>query len=112
MCGIVNGLTAPIDARTLSEGTQLRFDVAVVGSGPAGFTIADRLRGSGLDVALIEGGGMEPDKRAQDVLGGARARHPYFPLNTCRLRVFGGGSNRWGGWYRPLEPDDFTARPW
>jgi len=101
-----------IDARTLTGGTQLRSDVAIVGSGPAGFTIADRLRGSGLDVTLIEAGGTHPDKHAQDVFDGENVGHPYFPLNTCRFRVFGGGSNRWGGWCRPLEPDDFVTRSW
>ena len=33
-------------------------------------------------------------------------------LHTCRFRVFGGSSNRWGGWCRPLEPEDFAARSW
>jgi choline dehydrogenase-like flavoprotein len=31
---------------------------------------------------------------------------------VCRLRYFGGSTNEWGGWCRPLKPIDFEEQPW
>jgi choline dehydrogenase-like flavoprotein len=36
----------------------------------------------------------------------------YFWLDACRFRLFGGSTNRWGGWCRPLEPVDYEQRDW
>ena len=100
------------DARTIAEGTELEFDLAVVGAGPAGISLVDRLRASGLRVCLLEGGGLHPDLAAQRLYRGENVGHPYYPLHTCRFRLFGGGSNRWGGWCRPLERQDFERNDW
>ena len=35
---------------------------------------------------------------------------PY--LKSSRLRFFGGTTNHWGGYCRPLDPLDFEVRPW
>jgi choline dehydrogenase-like flavoprotein len=35
---------------------DLSYDIAVVGSGPAGITLANELSGSGLSVAVLESG--------------------------------------------------------
>ncbi|HWH95398.1 MAG TPA: FAD-dependent oxidoreductase, partial [Baekduia sp.] len=101
-----------IDARSIADGTELDFDLAVVGAGPAGISLVDRLRASGLRICLLEGGGTDPDVAAQQLYRGENIGHRYYPLHTCRFRLFGGGSNRWGGWCRPLEPHDFEAHDW
>ena len=101
-----------IDARSLAEGTEVVCDLAVVGAGPSGIAIVDRLRNSGVKACLIESGGFEPDLRTQDLYRGENVGHRYFGLHTCRFRMFGGSSNRWGGWCRPLEPLDFEQRDW
>ncbi len=36
----------------------------------------------------------------------------YFDLDVCQLRYFGGNTNAWGGWCRPLDDMDFRRRPW
>jgi choline dehydrogenase-like flavoprotein len=100
------------DARCIADGTELDFDLVVVGAGPAGITLVDRLRTSGLRVCLLEGGAEDPDVDAQRLYRGENVGHPYYPLHTCRFRLFGGGSNRWGGWCRPLERQDFEAHDW
>ena len=87
------------------------FDVCVVGAGPAGITLARRLAGDGLDVALMEGGGLEPEPRSQALYEGELVGLPYYPLDAARLRYFGGTSNHWAGWCRALRPPDFEARP-
>jgi len=100
------------DARSIADGSRLVCDVCVIGGGPAGIALVNRLRGSGLSVCLVEGGGTEPQVRQQNLYRGESVGHPYFPLHSCRFRMFGGSSNRWGGWCRPLEPDDFEPRDW
>jgi choline dehydrogenase-like flavoprotein len=87
------------------------FDVCVVGSGPAGITLARRLAGRGLDVALMEAGGLDPDPRSQALYEGELAGLPYYPLDAARLRFFGGTSGHWAGWCRALRPPDFETRP-
>lgn len=87
------------------------FDVCVVGSGPAGVSLARRLAAAGVSVGLFEAGGLELKPESQDLYKGATAGQPYYPLDATRLRFFGGSSNHWGGWTRPLDAYDFEAKP-
>jgi choline dehydrogenase-like flavoprotein len=94
------------------RGETLVCDVAIVGAGMAGITIADQLRASGKRICLIEGGGINPAVGAQRLLRGENVGRDYFDLDRCRFRVLGGSSVRWGGWCRPLEAEDFAQRDW
>ena len=87
------------------------FDVCVVGSGPAGVTLARRLAARGASVGLFEAGGLELKPESQELYRGETAGQPYYPLEAARLRFFGGSSNHWGGWTRPLDPYDFDPKP-
>jgi choline dehydrogenase-like flavoprotein len=98
-----------IDARSVEDGARLTADLSIVGSGPAGLSIADRLRSSGLSVYVVESGSTEPDLRTQQLYRGEITGRRYFALDSCRFRMFGGSSNRWGGWCRPLDPEDFGS---
>jgi choline dehydrogenase-like flavoprotein len=100
------------DARTVQTGTEFLCDLCIVGSGPAGIAIADRLRGSRLSVIMLESGGFNVEAPAQSLYRGEVDGDPYYRLDACRWRLFGGSSNRWGGWCRPLEGADFTRRDW
>ncbi len=101
-----------MDARAISTGSEFACDLCVVGAGPAGIAIADRLRASGLSIVLLESGGFNLDLPTQKLYCGEIHGHDYCRLDACRWRVFGGGSTRWGGWCRPLEAVDFTQRAW
>jgi choline dehydrogenase-like flavoprotein len=87
------------------------FDVCVVGTGPAGITVARRLAQRGSSVALLEAGGLDFDARSQDLYQGEIVGRPYFPLDVTRLRYYGGTSNHWGGWSRALDQRDFEVNP-
>jgi choline dehydrogenase-like flavoprotein len=101
-----------IDARSVDDGATLECELCVVGAGPAGISIVDRLRDSGLSICLLESGAFEPELRTQRLYRGTTLGYAYYPLHACRYRLFGGTTNRWGGWCRPLDPMDFEERDW
>ncbi|MGA2780054.1 MAG: GMC family oxidoreductase [Steroidobacteraceae bacterium] len=101
-----------IDARSVDGGSAFECDLCVVGSGPAGIAIADRLRDSGLNLMLLEAGGQDYELPAQKLYRGQIVGRPYYRLDACRWRMFGGGTNRWGGWCRPLDRADYAERAW
>jgi choline dehydrogenase-like flavoprotein len=63
-------------------------------------------------VCLIEGGGLTKERTSQRLYRGRSVGRTYFPLDVCRLRYFGGSTNWWGGWCRPLDPIDYQPRSW
>jgi choline dehydrogenase-like flavoprotein len=100
------------EAENVEAGATLSCDVCIIGAGPAGITIARQLAGTSLTVCLLEGGGLVPEIAAQRLYSGANLGAPYFRLDRCRHRMFGGSSNRWGGWCRPFDPIDYERRSW
>ncbi len=100
------------DARNLPANTTLDCDVAIVGAGAAGITLARELTGTSIDVCLLEAGGFTADDETQSLYRGENIGLPYFELDETRFRLFGGSTNRWAGWCRALDPIDFEHRPW
>ena len=103
-----------LDQQTISRTDGRKYDLCIIGGGPAGLTLASALVGSGMSVLLLESGGFPA--RDQDVPL-ARARsvgHPYFPVQTTRVRGLAGTSNHWyhdvGFRARPLDAFDFEQR--
>lgn len=87
------------------------FDVCVVGSGPAGITLARRLAARGLDVALMEGGGLEWSEESQNIAVGESVGLVHPDLDVVRVRAFGGSSGHWNGLCRAFEAADMRPRP-
>ena len=87
-----------------------RFDVAICGAGFAGISLALRLSRR-YSVALCEAGGMDYSSESQDLYKGQITGSEYFPLDSTRLRFFGGTSNHWGGLSRALDAHDFQPKP-
>ena len=100
-----------VDARTLSDGEAIEADICIIGAGAAGITLARELSGSPLRVCLLESGGFKPDSRTQ-ALYRAESEGLQIDPEESRLRMFGGSTNHWTGWCRPLEPIDFEKRDW
>jgi choline dehydrogenase-like flavoprotein len=71
----IAGKTPPMitDARQLDDGTTIQADVAVVGGGPAGITVARALADSGVKVCVVEAGGRELDAKVQALYEGENA---------------------------------------
>lgn len=90
----------------MSADDSADFDVVVVGAGPAGISLALELARSSLKIALLEAGGLDdPGAEALELFSGDNVGLPYA-LASSRQRFFGGTSNHWGGWCRPLDPYD------
>lgn len=114
------------DISDLGEGTIVRGDVCVVGTGPAGMEAIRYLRRNGLSVVVAEGGRREFSKEMQELSRvesvGRKVREPdpHCKLTPYlapehrgegRLRQLGGNSNIWTGKWREFEPLDFAPRP-
>lgn len=127
----MNGIRYGAD---IADGSVIKTQVCIVGSGPAGITAAWHLRQAGIDVVLIEGSRWNgaqknsyrpswPDKAklyAGETAGLMRSNEPLFPILPTtgadsgaweRERLLGGTSTHWGGQSRPLSPITFAARP-
>src|SRR3954465_10892710 len=105
-----------LDAREVADGAVVSADVCVIGAGAAGITIARALHGSGLQVLLLESGAFEADTATTELANGRNTGQPLDPTGTptldeVRLRWFGGTTNHWAGWCKPLQPEDLEARP-
>lgn len=86
------------------------YDYCIVGTGPAGFTLALTLEASGKKILMLEGGKDHYTQESQDIYKGQVIGDKYFDLDAARLRYFGGTSNHWGGWCRNLDEEDFLAK--
>ncbi|MGX0879133.1 choline dehydrogenase-like flavoprotein [Roseovarius sp. MBR-154] len=95
-----------------APGARLHADVAIIGAGAAGITLARALTGRGLSVCLVESGDADYDPKVQDLAIGEIRGQPYYDLRDARLRFFGGTTAIWGGRCMPLDPIDYRARPW
>lgn len=100
-----------IDGNQLAAGER-HYDLCIVGSGPAGVTIAQRLRHSGLNICVIEAGDRQYSETSQAFYQGAVTAENYEPLDVVRLRLFGGTSGHWAGYCAELDPLDFERRAW
>lgn len=103
---------AIIDARQLENASTIEADVCIVGTGAAGVTVAAELQSAGVNVCLLESGGLGPDPAAQALCDldnvGYQVRQNYM----ARARYYGGTCNLWAGRAMRLAPLDFAARPW
>ena len=105
-----------IDTRQLPQDSAIDADLCIIGAGPAGVTIAMALDRTKISVCLLESGGHEHEERTQSLYQGEYAGNiPTVDsnyLHNTRYRYFGGTSNVWGGYCRPLEAIDFEQRDW
>lgn len=88
----------------------LEYDVCVVGSGPAGGTVANELVGSGLRVVVLESGRLKTTPYG-DRLREVRSEGIHIK-DYSRERVLGGASTTWAGLSSPLDRVDLEARPY
>jgi choline dehydrogenase-like flavoprotein len=101
-----------VDGRSLADGEALDADVAVVGAGAAGITLALSLGQAGVRVVVVESGDRDPTTETQLLYRGDNVGLPYFDLVSARLRYFGGSTNHWSGTCRPFSAFDLARHDW
>ncbi|MFT4885391.1 MAG: choline dehydrogenase-like flavoprotein, partial [Natronomonas sp.] len=105
-------------------------NVCIVGGGPAGSLVADRLAGAGYRVVVLDAGPrFDPDERLRrqerairpafgrpDVWDGDPERDAYsasgewpYPLNHARVKGIGGSTLHWQGMVMRLHEADFNS---
>ena len=98
----------------IREPAEREYEVAVLGSGPAGLTVALRLQAHGIGpIALVESGGFGDDPAIQSLSRvGARGDidAAAYPLHAQRR--FGGTSAVWSGLCTTLERRHFENGGW
>jgi choline dehydrogenase-like flavoprotein len=101
------------DLRQLDDNLLIETDLCIVGSGPAGLSIAKEFAGTNVQVWVIESGGMaeEPDTQTLydiESVGAPRV----MDQGIIRYRIYGGTSHIWTGRCAPFDDIDYQQRPW
>jgi choline dehydrogenase-like flavoprotein len=101
------------DARTLPAKSTIECDICIVGAGPVGMALALQFAETSIRVCLLEIGGFNQSRQAQELMRGETSGRPSLPLHWTRLARFGGTTGWWGGECRPFDPlEDLAPRPW
>ncbi|MDH3402424.1 MAG: GMC family oxidoreductase [Acidobacteriota bacterium] len=105
-----------LDSRDIARDSALAADLCIIGAGAAGISLALELAGGPHEILVLEGGGPAYDQRSQELYDGPEAGLLIPPgsryLASTRLRYFGGTTNHWNGFCRPLDREDFEPREW
>jgi choline dehydrogenase-like flavoprotein len=100
-----------IDGRKITDQKLFDCDVCIVGAGAAGIAIAVELVAQGVNVVLLESGGVQRAGRSARLYeGSTRDAGPHAPLHTGRTRRIGGTTSLWGGRCMPMDSIDFEVR--
>ena len=92
-----------VDATDADRGQFARsFDACVIGTGPAGITLARRLAARGFTVALMEGGGLDLEPESQELYEGEVVGHDGTLRDGCGREA--------GSWHRAAAAVKRRAR--
>jgi len=87
------------------------LDVLIVGSGPAGLSLADKLSKSGVGVLVVESGAMKPTQSSQSLNVVTGSTKPYSNgLGSAGRRAVGGTTHIWGGITPRFRECDFKTQ--
>jgi len=90
----------------------IESDICIIGAGAAGISMAMEFDKLGRSVLLVESGNFKFEGKTQDLNKGYSIGQAYFPIQSCRLRFFGGTTGHWTGQCSTLDDIDFEERDW
>ncbi len=93
----------------IEEIKNFNFPVLIVGSGPAGISVALKLEEKKVKCLIIEAGDEEYKEDSQDFYKSKVIGDEITDLKYSRVRQFGGTSNQWGGWSKPMEEYNLSS---
>lgn len=90
---------------------NLKYDVCIVGSGPAGMSLVSKFFNTDIKVVILESG-KNTDSEMHSKLNEALSigEREIDALNS-RIRKYGGASQLWAGTSAPFSINDFIDRP-
>lgn len=101
------------DLHEVLPDAEFTCDICIIGSGPAGATIARELGQSSAQVVVLESGGAKRQPLADELNEidnvGLPRELDQWPL---RNRIIGGSSHTWTGRCAPFDEIDFEKREW
>ena len=97
-------------AHDIPKNSVLKADLCVIGSGPAGLSLALEFKDRSEKVVVLEGGDLMPSEEAQSLYDLEATGLPIS--QKSRVRVLGGGGRVWNGLWRPHDEIDFQSRSW
>jgi choline dehydrogenase-like flavoprotein len=102
------------DAKTLPNNTSIDADILIIGAGAAGISLATNFLGKPVKVVILESGGLTYETATQALCRGENVGLRYEPLDLCRVRIFGGSTDRrgWAGWCKTFSQFDLEKRDW
>jgi choline dehydrogenase-like flavoprotein len=101
------------DLRQLEDNLVIETDLCIVGSGPAGLSIAKEFANTNIRVWIIESSGLKEDPEAQTLYDIESVGVPrVMQQDILRYRIWGGSSHLWTGRCAPFDDIDFQTRPW
>lgn len=102
------------DLRRFRASVVFECDICIVGSGPAGLTLASELRNISQSVIVLESGGVSGEdefaKGLNEIVSIGEPREMNQSL--VRTRIFGGSSHSWFGRCATLDNMDYEPRAW
>lgn len=96
-----------VDLQSAEGFEPYRSRVCIAGAGIAGILLASSLAKKGIDVHLLEGGGLKFEESSQELYSVKVTGAPHRGAIEGRFRTFGGSSTRWGGQILPYTHDVF-----
>ncbi|MBN2346083.1 MAG: GMC family oxidoreductase [Candidatus Aminicenantes bacterium] len=99
-----------VNGRMLKPGVVLDYDLCIIGSGPAGITLALELAQTRKRICVLEAGDESVGKVGlEEFFSGDNVGLDY-KLTECRSRRLGGTSDIWAGYVAMLDPNDFVEK--
>ena len=103
-----------IDLEELEDGNSIEADLCIVGSGPAGVSIAKEFVGSPVQVLILEGGGLDKTLGDRDLydIENVGVTGTAVSGSAHGYRSIGGTSVLWNGRCASFDEIDFESRAW
>lgn len=102
-----------LDFKECEADLLMEADVCIIGSGPAGLSMATEFANSDLNVVILESGGLTREKEIDQLYEIESTGDPrHIPQDNIRCRIFGGTSHIWTGRCAPYDTIDFEHRDW
>jgi len=98
------------DLKDITSESTLTYDICIVGTGPAGISVAKQLLDTDHRIVMLESGGVLPEPKYQQLNKGENSGPSFLSLDASRMRCFGGASKLWAGYCSPFKSDEFDKK--